>query len=70
MKIWEIDERYQTCTLREALTVYLDLTTPPSQVILQQMAKLVTSDVEQAKLEKLSQVSYCIVLVPTTSSTS
>lgn len=59
MKTWEVDERYQTCTLREALTYYLDLTTPPSQVILQQMANLVTSDVEQAKLEKLSQVHAC-----------
>ena len=62
-KIWEPDERIPTCTLREALTYFLDLTTPPSQVILQQMTKFVSNDYELARLEKLSQVFVYIDII-------
>uniref|UniRef100_H0WZD7 Nitric oxide synthase n=1 Tax=Otolemur garnettii TaxID=30611 RepID=H0WZD7_OTOGA len=54
---WVIDKRLPPCSLSQALTYFLDITTPPSQLLLQKLAQLATKEAERQRLETLSQPS-------------
>ncbi|XP_030402448.1 nitric oxide synthase, endothelial isoform X2 [Gopherus evgoodei] len=47
--------RLPPCTLRQALTFFLDITTPPSPQLLQLLATLAEDAAEQEQLQRLSQ---------------
>uniref|UniRef100_A0A672YJZ9 Nitric oxide synthase n=1 Tax=Sphaeramia orbicularis TaxID=375764 RepID=A0A672YJZ9_9TELE len=63
---WTDETRIPPCTIYQAFQYFLDITTPPSPVLLQQFAALATSDKQKKKLEVLSKTS----LSPDTSSSS
>ncbi|NWU89997.1 NOS2 protein, partial [Upupa epops] len=50
---WTTDRRMPACTLREALTYLLDITTPPSQRLLKNLSQLVTAEADKERLEVL-----------------
>lgn len=50
------DRRLPPCSLSQALTYFLDITTPPSQLLLRKLALLATGEDEKRRLEELSQV--------------
>ncbi|XP_066441474.1 nitric oxide synthase 3 isoform X1 [Eleutherodactylus coqui] len=52
---WISDTRIPPCTLRQALTNYLDITTPPTPQLLQLLSALCEDPEERQKLETLSQ---------------
>ncbi|XP_006008471.1 nitric oxide synthase, brain [Latimeria chalumnae] len=52
---WSDEKRIPPCTVLHAFTYYLDITTPPSPLLLQQFAPLAKSDKEKKKLEVLSK---------------
>ncbi|KAM9370506.1 nitric oxide synthase, inducible [Phaethornis superciliosus] len=52
---WTSDKRIPTCTLPEALTYLLDITTPPSQQLLKKFSQLVTAEGEKQRLEVLCE---------------
>ncbi|XP_053322027.1 nitric oxide synthase, endothelial [Spea bombifrons] len=52
---WVSDTRIPPCTLRQALTNYLDITTPPTPQLLQLLSALCEEPDERKKLETLSQ---------------
>ncbi|KAM5273466.1 nitric oxide synthase, inducible [Ctenodactylus gundi] len=54
---WVKDKRLPPCSLSQALTHFLDITTPPSQLQLQKLARLATDKAERQRLETLSQPS-------------
>ncbi|KAM4705244.1 nitric oxide synthase 3 [Rhinophrynus dorsalis] len=54
---WVSDTRIPACTLRQALTNYLDITTPPTPQLLQLLSALCEDPEEKRKLETLSQDS-------------
>lgn len=54
---WTRDKRLPACTLPEALTYLLDITTPPSQQLLRKLSQLVTAEGDKQRLEVLCQVS-------------
>lgn len=54
---WTSDKKIPACTLPEALTYLLDITTPPSQQLLKNLSQLVTAEADRQRLEVLSQVS-------------
>lgn len=56
------DPRLPPCTLRQALTFFLDITTPPSPRLLQLLSTLAEEPGEQQELETLSQVSTSSML--------
>ncbi|XP_055513563.1 nitric oxide synthase 2b, inducible [Leucoraja erinacea] len=56
-KDWKADERLPPCTLEEAFTYFLDITTPPSQHLLKKFAQLATEESEKNRLLELSQNS-------------
>uniref|UniRef100_A0A8C3KKC7 Nitric oxide synthase, inducible n=1 Tax=Calidris pygmaea TaxID=425635 RepID=A0A8C3KKC7_9CHAR len=52
---WTSDKRIPACTLPEALTYLLDITTPPSQQLLKKLSQLVTAEGDKQRLEVLCQ---------------
>ena len=50
------DPRLPPCTLRQALTFFLDITSPPSPQLLRLLSTLAEEPSEQQQLETLSQV--------------
>uniref|UniRef100_A0A3P8X4Z7 Nitric oxide synthase n=1 Tax=Cynoglossus semilaevis TaxID=244447 RepID=A0A3P8X4Z7_CYNSE len=52
---WTKESRIPPCTIDQAFQYFLDITTPPSPVLLQQFAALATNDKEKKKLEVLSK---------------
>lgn len=53
---WTSDKKIPACTLPEALTYLLDITTPPSQQLLKKLSQLVTAGGDKQRLEVLWQV--------------
>ena len=56
-KQWMVDDRLPATTLRQALTYFLDISTPPSQMFLQLLATLATDPEDKHKLEEYASVS-------------
>ncbi|KAJ7322189.1 hypothetical protein JRQ81_018476 [Phrynocephalus forsythii] len=56
-RLWVPCRRLPLCTLRQALTFFLDITTPPSPQLLQLLATLAEDPAEREKLLHLSQDS-------------
>ncbi|XP_067866663.1 nitric oxide synthase 2b, inducible [Heterodontus francisci] len=54
---WKVDERIPACTLTQAFTHFLDITTPPAQQLLKKFAQLATEESEKNRLLELSQNS-------------
>ncbi|XP_060059986.1 nitric oxide synthase, inducible isoform X2 [Erinaceus europaeus] len=54
---WTKDKRLPSCSLSQALTYFLDITTPPSQLLLRKLAQLTTDGAERQRLEELCQPS-------------
>ncbi|XP_053726620.1 nitric oxide synthase, brain [Synchiropus splendidus] len=52
---WTSESRIPPCTIYQAFQYFLDITTPPTPVLLQQFAALATSDKQKKKLELLSK---------------
>ncbi|XP_034615735.1 nitric oxide synthase, endothelial [Trachemys scripta elegans] len=52
---WVPLSRLPPCTLRQALTFFLDITTPPSPQLLQLLATLAEDSAEREQLQRLSQ---------------
>ncbi|XP_071208413.1 nitric oxide synthase 1-like isoform X1 [Salvelinus alpinus] len=52
---WLEEPRIPPCTIYQAFQYFLDITTPPSPVLLQQFASLATNDMQRKKLEILSK---------------
>ncbi|KAM9076811.1 nitric oxide synthase 3 isoform 2-T2 [Megaptera novaeangliae] len=52
---WVRDPRLPPCTLRQALTFFLDITSPPSPQLLRLLSTLAEEPSEQQQLETLSQ---------------
>uniref|UniRef100_A0A8D3AKA8 Nitric oxide synthase 1 n=1 Tax=Scophthalmus maximus TaxID=52904 RepID=A0A8D3AKA8_SCOMX len=52
---WTNETRIPPCTIYHAFQYFLDITTPPSPVLLQQFAALATNDKQKKKLEVLSK---------------
>ncbi|MEQ2177200.1 Nitric oxide synthase, brain [Goodea atripinnis] len=51
---WTHETRIPPCTIYQAFQCFLDITTPPTPVLLQQFAALATNDKQKRKLEILS----------------
>ncbi|XP_054847151.1 nitric oxide synthase, endothelial isoform X2 [Eublepharis macularius] len=56
-RLWVPEGRLPPCTLQQALTFFLDITTPPSPQLLQLLATLAEDPAERQQLERLSQDS-------------
>uniref|UniRef100_A0A2K5CDV4 Nitric oxide synthase n=1 Tax=Aotus nancymaae TaxID=37293 RepID=A0A2K5CDV4_AOTNA len=54
---WVRDKRLPPCSLSQALTYFLDITTPPTQLLLQKLAQVATETAERQRLEALCQPS-------------
>ncbi|CAH0554483.1 unnamed protein product [Brassicogethes aeneus] len=54
VKTWTPHERLPSCSVRELLGRYLDITTPPSHNLLQQFADIATDEQDQKKLNLLA----------------
>lgn len=54
---WTDENRVPPCTIFQAFKYYLDITTPPTPLLLQQFALLATSDKEKKRLQVLSKVN-------------
>ncbi|NWQ82251.1 NOS2 protein, partial [Columbina picui] len=52
---WTGGRKLPACTLSEALTYLLDITTPPSQQLLKKLSQLVTAEGDKHRLEVLCQ---------------
>lgn len=52
---WTSDRKIPACTLSEALTYLLDITTPPSQQLLKNLSQLVTAEGDKQRLQVLCQ---------------
>ncbi|NXA50878.1 NOS2 protein, partial [Nothocercus julius] len=50
---WTSDKKIPACTLPQALTYLIDITTPPSQQLLKKLSQLVTAEGDKEKLEVL-----------------
>uniref|UniRef100_A0A8B9CEE0 Nitric oxide synthase n=1 Tax=Anser brachyrhynchus TaxID=132585 RepID=A0A8B9CEE0_9AVES len=53
---WTSDKKIPACTLSQALTYLLDITTPPSQQLLRKISQLVTAEGDKQRLEVLCHV--------------
>ncbi|XP_059143081.1 nitric oxide synthase-like isoform X2 [Physella acuta] len=53
-KTWAEFEKMPVCSMRSAFTYILDITTPPSQSLLQLLATQATRDVDRERLENLA----------------
>ncbi|XP_051014042.1 LOW QUALITY PROTEIN: nitric oxide synthase, inducible [Acomys russatus] len=54
---WVKDKRLPPCSLSQALTYFLDITTPPTQLQLHKLAKLATEEADRQRLASLCQPS-------------
>uniref|UniRef100_A0A6I8PS58 Nitric oxide synthase n=1 Tax=Ornithorhynchus anatinus TaxID=9258 RepID=A0A6I8PS58_ORNAN len=54
---WTSIKKLPPCSLSQALTYFLDLTTPPTQLLLKKLAQLASKDGERQRLEALCQTS-------------
>ncbi|XP_006891134.1 PREDICTED: nitric oxide synthase, inducible [Elephantulus edwardii] len=54
---WIKDNRFPPCSLSQALTYFLDITTPPTQMLLRKLTQLATGEAERQRLEALCQPS-------------
>uniref|UniRef100_I3MY94 Nitric oxide synthase n=1 Tax=Ictidomys tridecemlineatus TaxID=43179 RepID=I3MY94_ICTTR len=54
---WIRDKRLPPCSISQALTYFLDITTPPTPLQLQKLARLATEESERQRLETLCQPS-------------
>lgn len=61
---WVRDPRLPPCTLRQALTYFLDITSPPSPRLLRLLSTLAEESSEQQELEALSQVGATVLEAP------
>ncbi|KAL2297502.1 hypothetical protein Nmel_016809 [Mimus melanotis] len=52
---WTSHKKIPACTLPEALTYLLDITTPPSQQLLKKLSQLVTAEGDKQRLQVLCQ---------------
>ncbi|XP_039576696.1 nitric oxide synthase, inducible [Passer montanus] len=52
---WASHKKIPACTLPEALTYLLDITTPPSQQLLRKLSQLVTAEGDKQRLQVLCQ---------------
>ncbi|XP_015736546.1 nitric oxide synthase, inducible [Coturnix japonica] len=50
---WTSEKKIPACTLSQALTYLLDITTPPSQQLLKKLSQLVTAEADKQRLEVL-----------------
>ena len=57
-KQWIVDERFPSCTLRTALTYFLDIASTVTQNILMYFSTQTTNEKEKFELEKLAKVSF------------
>uniref|UniRef100_A0A8C2UBV6 Nitric oxide synthase n=1 Tax=Coturnix japonica TaxID=93934 RepID=A0A8C2UBV6_COTJA len=48
---WTSEKKIPACTLSQALTYLLDITTPPSQQLLKKLSQLVTAEADKQRLE-------------------
>ncbi len=55
-KRWQTDERIPACTLVQALTYFLDVTTPPSQSLLRKLSTVTSQEEDRKRLEALASV--------------
>ena len=55
---WEKTGILPACTLREALSRYLDITAVVSRHLLHQLASLATDDQQRQKLLQIAQVGF------------
>ncbi|KAI2664471.1 Nitric oxide synthase, inducible [Labeo rohita] len=53
-KKWQADERIPACTLTQALTYFIDVTTPPSQSLLRKLSKVAGQEEDRKRLEALA----------------
>uniref|UniRef100_A0A673HC33 Nitric oxide synthase n=1 Tax=Sinocyclocheilus rhinocerous TaxID=307959 RepID=A0A673HC33_9TELE len=53
---WTDESRIPPCTIYQAFKYFLDITTPPSPLLLQQFAPLATNEKQKKRLEVLSKV--------------
>ncbi|KAK2911789.1 hypothetical protein Q8A67_003922 [Cirrhinus molitorella] len=53
-KRWQTDERIPACTLAQALTYFIDVTTPPSQSLLRKLSKVASQEEDRKRLEALA----------------
>lgn len=53
---WQKDERIPACTLVQALTYFLDVTTPPSQSLLRKLSTVAVQEEDRKRLEALASV--------------
>ncbi|NP_001098407.1 nitric oxide synthase 2a, inducible [Danio rerio] len=53
-KRWQTDERLPACTLVQALTYFLDVTTPPSQSLLRKLSTAADQEEDRKRLEALA----------------
>lgn len=60
---WTNENRVPPCTINQAFQYFLDITTPPTPVLLQQFAALATNEKEKRKLEVLSKASSPIFAI-------
>ncbi|XP_078535483.1 nitric oxide synthase, inducible [Lissotriton helveticus] len=51
---WAVDQKIPPCTVTEALTYFLDITTPPSQLFLKKLSLLATQEKDRTRLASLS----------------
>ncbi|XP_053560576.1 nitric oxide synthase, inducible isoform X2 [Bombina bombina] len=50
---WAINEKIPACSLFQALTYFLDITSPPTQLLLKKLSLLATDDRDKTRLETL-----------------
>lgn len=55
---WQTDSRIPACSLTQALTFLLDITTPPSQSFLRKLSQLTRKGDDQQRLLELASVCY------------
>lgn len=53
---WTDESRIPPCTIYQAFKYFLDITTPPSPLLLKQFAPLATNEKQRKRLEVLSKV--------------
>uniref|UniRef100_A0ABK0L9Q5 Nitric oxide synthase, inducible n=1 Tax=Rattus norvegicus TaxID=10116 RepID=A0ABK0L9Q5_RAT len=56
-RYWVKDKTLPPCSLRQALTYFLDITTPPTQLQLHKLAQFATEETHRQRLEALCQPS-------------
>ncbi|KAK2102708.1 Nitric oxide synthase, brain [Saguinus oedipus] len=61
---WTDECRLPPCTIFQAFKYYLDITTPPTPLQLQQFASLATSEKEKQRLLVLSKLGFAINMSP------